>query len=137
MFQFDYNVFENRRKSFLLQLNGKAAIIPGANLVRHHADCEYPFRQDSDFWYLTGFDEPNSVALFLSQKPKGQQFILFVNTKDPISEVWQGFRWGIEGAKEVFKADIAHPIEEFQDRLSTYLDGADQIIFAVGKHPKI
>ena len=66
MFKPENKVFEDRREIFLNKLNGKAAIIPGANLVKHHADCEYPFRQDSNFWYLTGFDEPDSLALFLS-----------------------------------------------------------------------
>ena len=71
MFKPDNKVFEERREIFLNKLGGKAAIIPGANLVKHHADCEYPFRQDSNFWYLTGFDEPDAIALFLSHKPKG------------------------------------------------------------------
>ena len=69
MFKPDNKVFEERREIFLNKLSGKAAIIPGANLVKHHADCEYPFRQDSNFWYLTGFDEPDAIALFLSHKP--------------------------------------------------------------------
>ena len=56
MFKPENKVFEERREIFLNKLNGKAAIIPGASLVKHHADCEYPFRQDSNFWYLTGFD---------------------------------------------------------------------------------
>ena len=63
MYKPDNKVFEERREIFLEKLGGKAAIIPGANLVKHHADCEYPFRQDSNFWYLTGFDEPDAVAL--------------------------------------------------------------------------
>ncbi len=133
MYQFDNQVFKNRRNIFLSNLQGSAAIIPGASLVRHHADCEYPFRQDSDFWYLTGFDEPDSIALFLSNKPVGEQFILFVNPKEQIKEVWQGFRWGIEGAKKIFEADIAHPLSEFEKKLSYYLKGADEIIFAIGK----
>ena len=137
MYQFEYQIYQKRRRDFLAQLNGKAAIIPGSSLVKHHADCEYPFRQDSDFWYLTGFDEPDSIALFLSHKPKGERFILFVHEKDPISEVWNGFRWGTEGAKEVYKADQSYPISKFKEKLSYYLDGADQIIFSVGKHPKI
>ena len=92
MFKPENKVFEERREIFLNKLNGKAAIVPGANLVKHHADCEYPFRQDSNFWYLTGFDEPDAVALFLSHKPKGERFIMFVAPKDVISEVWHGFR---------------------------------------------
>ena len=83
----NHNVFEKRREKFLDKLGGKAAIIPGAKLVQHHADCEYPFRQDSNFWYLTGFDEPDAIALFLSHKPKGERFIMFVAPKDVISEV--------------------------------------------------
>ena len=65
------SVFRRRRDTFLSHLGEYAAIIPAAELVIHHADCEYPFRQNSDFWYLTGFDEPNAVALFLPHKPKG------------------------------------------------------------------
>jgi len=137
MYQFDSQVFYERRKEFLSKLNGKAAIMPSANLVQHHADCEYPFRQNSNFWYLTGFDEPDAIALFLSQKNKGEKFILFVNPKDQISEVWQGFRWGLEGAQEVFKADKSHPIEELESLLPYYLDGADELVFSLSKNNKI
>ena len=131
------NVFEERREVFFNKLNGKAAIIPGANLVKHHADCEYPFRQDSNFWYLTGFDEPGSVALFLSHKPKGERFILFVEPKDVIGEVWHGFRWGLEGAEKEFKADKAHSINDLKYLLPAYIDGSDEIVFSIGKHPRI
>ena len=131
------NVFEERREIFLDKLAGKAAIIPGANLVKHHADCEYPFRQDSNFWYLTGFDEPDAIALFLSHKPKGERFILFVAPKDTISEVWNGFRWGLEGAEKEFKADKAHPINELKELLPEYINGSDEIVFSIGKHPLI
>ena len=130
-------IFEERREIFLNKLDGKAAIIPGANLVQHHADCEYPFRQDSNFWYLTGFDEPDTVALFLSHKPKGERFILFVAPKDIISEVWHGFRWGLEGAEKEFKADKAHPINDFKDLLPGYLEGTDELVFSIGKNIKI
>ena len=117
MVMINNEVFEQRREIFLNKLEGKAAIIPSADLVRHHADCEYPFRQESNFWYLTGFDEPNAIALFLSHKPKGERFIMFVAPKDVISEVWNGFRWGIEGAEKEFKADKAHSINDFKELL--------------------
>ena len=74
----DSSIFRRRRDIFLSHLGSYAAIIPAAELVTHHADCEYPFRQNSDFWYLTGFDEPDSVALFLPYRPEGEQYILFV-----------------------------------------------------------
>ncbi len=137
MFTPNNKVFEERREIFLKKLNGKVAIIPSSTLVKHHADCEYPFRQDSNFWYLTGFDEPDSIALFLSHKPKGERFILFVAPKDIISEVWNGFRWGIEGAEREFKADKAHPISDFKNLLPSYMDSSEEIVYSIGKHPKI
>ena len=137
MFKSDNNVFEERREIFLGKLDGKAAIIPGANLVKHHADCEFPFRQDSNFWYLTGFDEPDAIALFLSHRPKGERFILFVAPKDVISEVWHGFRWGLEGAEKEFNADKAHSINEIRDLLPGYIDGSDELVFSIGKHPSV
>ena len=78
----DQQNFAKRRARFLDQLAGNAAIIPAAPMVIHHADCEYPFRQNSDFWYLTGFDEPDAIALFLPHRPLGEQFVLFVLPKD-------------------------------------------------------
>ena len=76
----DSSIFLRRRNIFLSHLGSYAAIIPAAELVTHHADCEYPFRQNSDFWYLTGFDEPNAVALFLPHKPKGEQYVCLLYT---------------------------------------------------------
>ena len=137
MKKLDNQIFQERRKSFLSKLDGKAAIIPGAKLVQHHADCEYPFRQESNFWYLTGFDEPDAIALFLSHKPIGERYILFVHPKDIESEVWNGFRWGTNGAEKVFKADKSHPISDFEKELPNYLMGADEIVFSVGKYPEI
>ena len=137
MFKTNNKVFEERREIFLDKLDGKAAIIPGAKLVKHHADCEYPFRQDSNFWYLTGFDEPDAVALFLSHKPKGERYILFVAPKDVLSEVWNGFRWGLEGAEEDFNADKAHSINDLKDLLPSYVIGSDEIVFSIGKHQSI
>ncbi len=137
MFKTNTEIFEERREIFFKKLNGKAAIIPSSSLVRHHADCEYPFRQDSNFWYLTGFDEPDAIALFLSSKPKGERYILFVAPKDIISEVWHGFRWGIEGAETEFKADIAHSINDFKSLLPAYIGDSEEIVYSIGKHSKI
>ena len=130
-------VFAERRARFFQALGGAAAVIPAAPLVTHHADCEWPFRQNSDFWYLTGFDEPDAVALFLPHKPAGERFVLFVQPKEPSAEVWNGFRWGCEGAVEQFGADLAHPIGELAQRLAEYLNGAEGIAFRVGKHAAV
>ncbi|MCP9790287.1 aminopeptidase P N-terminal domain-containing protein [Vulcanococcus limneticus Candia 3F8] len=128
--------FAARRARFLERLGGAAAVIPAAPLVTHHADVEYPFRQNSDFWYLTGFDEPDAVALFLPHCPENP-FVLFVEPKDPTAEVWNGRRWGCEGAVERFGADLAHPRSELAQRLGDYLKGAEGIAFRVGRHPAV
>ena len=133
----DSSVFHRRRDTFLSNLGSYAAIIPAAELVTHHADCEYPFRQNSDFWYLTGFDEPNAVALFLPYKPKGEQYVLFVLPKESAAEVWTGFRWGTKGVLDNFEVDISHPLNELPSLLAHYLDGAEGIAFRVGKHPHL
>jgi len=133
----DPSTFAQRRGRFFAQLGGAAAVIPAASLAVHHADCEWPFRQNSDFWYLTGFDEPEAVALFLPHRPAGERFVLFVAPKEPSAEVWHGFRWGCEGAVAQFGADLAHPRGELEQRLPHYLKGAEGIAFRVGRHPKV
>lgn len=130
------SIFAQRRARFLAQLGGAAAVIPAAPMVVHHADCEYPFRQNSDFWYLTGFDEPGAVALLLPHRDDAR-FVLFVEPKEPTAEVWQGFRWGVEGAVSHYGADLAHPLSELPQRLGEYLQGAEGIAFRVGRHPAV
>ncbi|MDP5123429.1 MAG: aminopeptidase P N-terminal domain-containing protein, partial [Cyanobium sp. MAG_04] len=134
---FDPSTFAQRRQRFFAQLGEAAAVIPAATLVTHHADCEWPFRQNSDFWYLTGFDEPEAVALFLPHRPEGERYVLFVQPREASAEVWNGFRWGTEGAVAEFGADLAHPRSELEQRLPDYLRGAEGIAFRVGKHPKV
>ena len=137
MTQFDPSIHASRRQRFLDQLGAAAAVIPAATLATHHADCEFPFRQDSDFFYLTGFDEPDAVALLLPHRPEGERFVLFVHPKDPAAEVWTGFRWGTEGAVERYGADIAHPLDQLRPLLPGYLEGAEAIAFRVGRHPAV
>jgi Xaa-Pro aminopeptidase len=128
--------YAKRREKFISALGGLAAVIPGAEAQRHHADVEFPFRQDSDFWYLTGFDEPGAVALFLPHRPENP-FVLFVPAKDPLAEVWDGFRWGVDGAVGRFGADLAHPLEQLAELLPQYLEGAEGLCFRVGRHAAI
>ncbi|MGA1303147.1 MAG: aminopeptidase P N-terminal domain-containing protein [Cyanobium sp.] len=129
-------VFADRRDRFLHRLGTAAAVIPAAPLRTHHADVEHSFRQDSDFWYLTGFDEPDAVALFLPHRQENP-FVLFVAPREPSAEVWNGFRWGCEGAVVHFGAHLAHPLSELEERLPQYLQGAEGIAFRVGRHPRV
>ena len=134
---FDRRVHQARRERFLEDLGSATAVLPAAALATHHADCEWPFRQDSDFFYLTGFDEPDAVALLLPHRPEGERFVLFVQPKDPAAEVWTGFRWGTEGAVERYGADLAHPLDQLAEKLPHYLNGAEAIAFRVGRYPAV
>jgi Xaa-Pro aminopeptidase len=96
-----------------------------------HNDVEYPFRQDSDFYYLTGFNEPSAVAVIAPHHPE-HQFVLFVQPKEREKEVWTGYRVGVEGAKERYGADEAFPIAELEEKLPEYIKDADAIHYRPG-----
>ena len=106
------------------------AIIPGAHDTRRSNDTHYRFRQDSDFFYLTGFEEPDSLAVI---KPEAEKkYTLFVRPRDPEREIWDGRRAGVEGAKSEFGADESFPIAEFESKLAEFLDGADVLYYRLG-----
>jgi len=106
------------------------AIIPAAREVTRSHDTEYRFRQDSDFYYLTGFREPDALAVVAPGREK--PFTLFVRPRDPEKEIWNGRRAGVEGAKEFYGADEAYPVEEFDARLTELLDGARSLYYRLG-----
>ena len=106
------------------------AVIPAAREVTRSNDTEYRFRQDSDFYYLTGFNEPDAVAVVAPSR--GERYTLFVRPRDKEKEVWTGRRAGVEGAKEKFGADAAYPVEEFQEKLAELLDGARNLYYRLG-----
>lgn len=106
------------------------AIIPGAKETTRSNDTHYRFRQDSDFFYLTGFEEPEAIAVV---KPSAEtKYTLFVRPRDPEREIWDGRRAGVEGAKSDFGADEAFPIAEFNARLREILDGSDILYYRLG-----
>ena len=86
------------------------AFFLGAGLVIRSRDTHYPFRQDSDFWYLTGFDHPEAAALLRNDGEP--EFTLFVQPREPDAEIWTGYRPGVEGAVADYAADAARPIGE-------------------------
>ena len=106
------------------------AIIPGAREAIRSNDTHYRFRQDSDFFYLTGFEEPDAIGVV---KPsKDPKFTMFVRPRDPEREIWDGRRAGVEGAKSEFGAHEAFPIAEFNSKLRDLLDGADILYYRLG-----
>jgi Xaa-Pro aminopeptidase len=124
--------YRGRRRQFMAELGQGVAIIPGASLSVMHSDVEFPFRQDSDFFYLCGFNEPESVAV-LAPHHAEHQFVLFVQPKNPAQETWTGIRAGVEGAKAIYGADEAYPISELDEKLPQYLEAADRIYYRPGR----
>jgi Xaa-Pro aminopeptidase len=106
------------------------AIIPAAReAVRSH-DTNYRYRQNSDFFYLTGFEEPDAIAVIA---PSSQtKFTLFVRPRDLEREIWDGYRAGVEGAVSDYKADQAFPVGEFDEKLAEVLDGPASLYYAFG-----
>ncbi len=116
---------------FMRRMDPKSvAIIPAAReAVRSH-DTNYRYRQNSDFFYLTGFEEPDAIAVIApAQKRK---FTLFVRPRDPERAIWDGYRAGVEGAKSDYSADEAFPITDFDEKLPEILDGPASLYYAFG-----
>jgi Xaa-Pro aminopeptidase len=107
------------------------AVIPAAHEVIRNYDVAHPFRQDSFFWYLTGFEEPESVAVIAPGHDEGD-FVLFVRPKDPSLEVWTGIRAGTAGATEVHGADAAHELGDFDDVLERMMHGREVLWYTTG-----
>lgn len=108
-----------------------AALIPAASETVRNGDVTHEFRQDSDFFYLTGFHEPEAVALIVPAHHDGD-YHLFVRPRDRDMEIWNGHRAGVEGARERFQADTAHEIDELDSMLPRLLLGRDSIYYRTG-----
>lgn len=124
--------YRQRREQLMEKIGQGTAIFHSAPLAVMHNDVEYTFRQDSSFFYLTGFNEPDAVIV-LAPHHKEHRFVLFVQPKDPDKEVWTGYRAGVEGAKELYGADEAYPITELNEKLPQYLLAADRIYYHFGR----
>ena len=125
-----------RRRRLLDQLGNDAiAIVPSGSLKVRNRDAEYPFRQDSDFHYLTGFNEPEAVAVFAPNREDGE-FVLFCREKNPAMERWTGLRAGLEGAQALHGADVAYPIAELAAIMPHLLTGRDQVHYDLGANPE-
>jgi len=116
---------------FMRRMDPKSvAIIPAAReAVRSH-DTNYRYRQNSDFFYLTGFEEPDAIAVIAPSEAK--KFTLFVRPRDPERAIWDGYRAGVEGAKADYSADEAFQIAEFDEKLPEILDGPASLYYAFG-----
>ena len=128
--------FKRRRRALLKQMGRDSiAIVPTAPVRMRNNDVEYAYRPDSDFFYLTGFAEPESVAVLVPGRPQGE-YILFVRDRDPARETWDGRRAGPEGATRDFGADHAFPIADIDEILPGLLENRAKVFYAMGTHPE-
>ncbi|MGQ0587587.1 MAG: aminopeptidase P N-terminal domain-containing protein [Gammaproteobacteria bacterium] len=123
------------RRARLMQAMGPdgIAIVPAAHEVIRHRDTHYRFRQHSDFRYLTGFQEPEAIAVLAPGRPGGE-YLLFVRPRDATREIWDGFRAGPEGAVKAYRADQAFNIAEFAGMLPGLLGGRSRVYYTLGEH---
>lgn len=128
--------YAKRRKELMHHAGADSIIIiPSAQELARNADAVFPFRQNSDFYYLTGFSEPEAVAVLIPKRKDGE-YILFNRVRDRSHEIWDGPRAGQEGAKKHFKANQAFPIEQFETMLPLLLAGKKTVHYPVGVNPK-
>lgn len=127
--------YRQRREQLMSKIGHGTAIFRSAPVAVMHNDVEYNYRQDSDFYYLTGFNEAEAVAVLAPHHPE-HRFVLFVQPKDLEKEVWTGYRVGVEGAKERYGADEAYPITELEEKLPQYLEKSDRIYYHLGRDEK-
>jgi len=126
-----------RRRRQLMRTMGKGAIaiLPAAPVRTRNNDVEYFYRPDSDFYYLTGFAEPESVAVLIPGRPQGE-YVLFVRDRDPAREAWDGARAGPDGAVRKYGADDSFPVGDIDEILPGLLERCARVYYTMGAHPE-
>ncbi|MEN7343774.1 MAG: Xaa-Pro aminopeptidase [Pseudomonadota bacterium] len=125
----------SRRRRQLMKMMGErsVAIVPAAPMRVRSRDVDYRYRQDSDFYYLTGFEEPQAVAVFIPGRKRGE-FIVFCRERDQLREQWDGARAGTDGVCEQHGADDAFPIDDIGDILPGLLENAERVFYTMGQY---
>lgn len=125
--------FRRRRKD-LMDIMGPdtIAVLPNAPIANRNRDVDYNYRGDSNFHYLSGFDEPESVIVIVPGRPHGE-YLLFCRERDLNKEIWDGYRAGQEGAIDLYHADDSYPISDLDDILPGLLEGKEKAFYTMGK----
>ena len=123
---------DRRRKLMELMAPDSIAIVPAAPESVRNRDVLHPFRQDSDFQYLSGFGEPEAVLVLIPGREHGES-VLFCKERHPEKELWDGFLAGPEGAIESFGLDDAFPISDIDDILPGMIEGRSRVYYPLGK----
>lgn len=128
--------FLRRRQALLAQMApASAALIFSAPEATRSADSEYPYRQNSDFWYFTGFNEPEAVLVLIKSDDTHNHSVLFNRLRDKTAEIWFGRRLGQEAAPEKLGVDRALAFSEIDEQLYQLLNGLDVVYHAQGEYP--
>jgi Xaa-Pro aminopeptidase len=131
----DRNEFARRRRQFMRMIGKDAiAILPAAPVRHRNGDIEYSYRQDSHFYYLSGFPEPDAVAVLVPGRSHAE-YLLFVREHDAVRESWDGPRAGTDGAVASYGADDAFPITDIDEILPGLMEQRSQIFYSMGTHP--
>ena len=126
------NEYVRRRKSLMKQMGRNSiAILGSADLKVRNRDSEYPYRQDSDFYYLTGFNEPEAVLVLIPGRQEGE-FVLFCRSRNAQMELWNGKRAGVNGARKDYLADEAYPIATLDELMPQLLQDKSRVYYAMG-----
>ncbi|MEE9357191.1 Xaa-Pro aminopeptidase [Candidatus Vondammii sp. HM_W22] len=127
-----------RRRHQLMRMmgSGSIAILPSGPVARRNRDVDYPYRPDSDFHYMTGFPEPDAVAVLIPGRSHAA-YVLFCRERNPEKEVWNGARAGQDGARETYAADDSFPIGDLDDILPRMLEQCERVYYAMGCNPEL
>ncbi len=129
------SLFSDRRKRLADKMSGSALIVAAhPEMIRNH-DVHHSYRQDTNLYYLTGFEEPESILLF--RPGMTPESIMFVRKKNRERETWDGFRFGPEGTEQEFKIDKVYPIEEFEKVATESLKGVESLYYRFYKNPSV
>ncbi|HEX7027960.1 MAG TPA: Xaa-Pro aminopeptidase [Gammaproteobacteria bacterium] len=127
--------FARRRRQLMREMGRDTiAVIPAAPEVIRNRDVHYPYRQDSDFLYMSGFEEPEAVIVLVPHRPQGE-YILFCREKDAEKEIWHGRRAGQEGAIEKYGADDSFPVADMDEILPGLLENKEKVYYTMGRYP--
>ena len=128
---------KQNRKAFIEKMGRRSvAIFASAPPAQWNHDTEYIYRPDPNFYYLTGFEEPESICVIAPEHPK-HQYVLFVRPKDKQAEIWNGKRVGVRDARRRYGADKAYPIEKFDEKIGEYLQDAEQLYYTLGSNEDV
>jgi Xaa-Pro aminopeptidase len=126
--------FARRRRQFMRMIGKDAiAVLPAAPVRHRNGDIEYAYRQDSQFYYLSGFPEPEAVAVLVPGRAQAE-YLLFVRERDALREAWDGTRAGTDGAVERYGADDAFPIADIDEILPGLIEQRSRVFYSMGTH---